>query len=232
MKNYLVVLLMFVSPTLTWAATEDDPLITKVMSEFRTFQDQGSSLVEWNIDTWVGKDLSKVWFKSSGQYVGSEIEGGDVELVYSRAISPYWDQQFGVRRDVASAGDNRSWLSYGYIGLAPYFISVDASVYVGEESSTQLRIQLEKELMLTQQWILTPEFDLVANGSSNANYGEGSGLSEIEFGLRLGYERSRKFQPFAGVLLRKAFGGTERFIEANGGDSSSIEGMIGIQAWF
>jgi copper resistance protein B len=101
-------------------------------------------------------------------------------------------------------GDNRNWVSYGYIGTAPYFIEVDARVFVGEDSSSQLLIELERELMLTQEWVLTPELDIVANGNSNQKYQEGSGLAEAEFSLRLGYERdgNRKFQPFVGITAR------------------------------
>lgn len=212
----------------------DDPWLGKVMSEFEYLQEEGESVVEWDIDAWYGRDLSKFWLKSSGEYVDSEFEKANIELVYSRAISPFWDQQFGVRHDLKPRvdGDSRNWLSYGFIGTAPYLFAVDARIFVGEESSTQLLIELEREIMLSQRWVLTPELDIVVNGDTSAKYREGAGLSEIELSLRLGYERSRKFQPFIGFILGKSFGTTRDFQMQAGEDDTSFEALLGVHSWF
>ena len=129
---------------------------------------------------------------------------------------------------------NDDLLNSIYIGTAPYFISVDARVFAGEESSSQLLIELERELMLTQEWVLTPELDIVANGRTNEQYEEGSGLAEIEFSLRLGYEHNgnRKFQPFIGVSTTQTFGRTKDILKARGSSSGDVEAVIGIHSWF
>ena len=214
----------------------DDPWLAKVMSEFEMLEEEGERVVEWDIDAWYGRDLSKYWIKSSGEYHGSELENANIELVYSRASSAYWDQQFGIRHDIKtdqlrqSGVDARNWLSFGYIGSAPYFVDVDARVFVGEQSSSQLLIELERELMITQQWVLTPELDIIANGRTNRQFAEGSGLAEIEFSLRLGYEArgNRQFQPFIGLTVDRKFGTTRQFAIQNGESSSDIRAMIGI----
>lgn len=214
----------------------DDPWLRKVMSEFEYLQEDGEGVLEWDIDAWYGRDLRKFWLKSSGEYAGSEVETANIELVYSRAVSAYWDQQYGLRQDFSAddAVDTRTWISYGFIGTAPYFISVDARLFIGEDTSSQLLIELERELMLTQEWVLTPELDIIANGRSNEQYQEGSGLAEIELGLRLGYEHegNRKFQPFIGLTARQRFGATRSVAKRQGRDSSSVEAMIGIHSWF
>ena len=219
-----------------WSSMGDDPWLSKTASEFEYLSEEGNSVIEWDIDFWVGRDLSKFWIKSSGEAVGSEIEDANIEFVYSRARYTTWDQQFGIRRDLKpnSNSDARSWVSYGYIGTAPYFVAVDARIFVGEKSSTQLLIELEKEIMLTQEWVLTPEIDITANGRTNEKFGEGSGLSEIEFGLRLGYERNgnRKFQPFIGLTARQSFGRSKDIAKTNGRDSGNFQAMIGIHSWF
>ncbi len=106
-------------------------------------------------------------------------------------------------------------MSFGYIGTAPYLVDVDARLILGERSSSQLLIELEKEVMLTQEWVLTPVLDIAANGRSNPVYGEGSGLSEVKFSLRLGYEANgnRKFQPFIGVSAHQTLGETRRMVK-------------------
>ncbi|MBL4672703.1 MAG: copper resistance protein B [Arenicella sp.] len=236
MKSLILIMCLLLPVQVSLAAMGDDPWLTKVMTEVEYLQDDGEDVVEWNIDAWVGRDLSKFWLKSSGEYADSEFEDANIEFVYSRAVSAYWDQQLGVRHDFKHDpdGDNRNWVSYGYIGTAPYFIAVDARVFVGEESSSQLLIELERELMLTQEWVLTSELDIVANGNSNRKYQEGSGLAEVEFSLRLGYERdgNRKFQPFVGITARQTFGKTKDFAQARGLASGSLEGIIGINSWF
>lgn len=218
------------------AMFKDDPWLNKVMSEFELLQEDGENVIEWDIDAWTGRDLSKFWIKSSGEYANSEFENANIELVYSHAISAYWDQQYGVRHDFKPNpnGDTRQWLSYGFIGTAPYFIEVDARVFLGEESSSQLLVELEREMMLTQQWVLTPELDIVANGRTNERFGEGSGLAEIEFSLRLGYEHNsnRKFQPFIGLTARQTFGSTRKLTKAVNKSSGVLEAIIGIHSWF
>ena len=218
------------------AMFKDDPWLTKVMSEFEYLQEDAEDVIEWDIDAWTGRDLSKFWVKSSGEYADSEFEDANIEFVYSRAVSAYWDQQFGVRHDFKPdpGGDTRNWVSYGFIGTAPYFVAVDARVFVGEESSSQLLIELEREMMITQEWVLTPELDIIANGRTNERFGEGSGLAEVEFSLRLGYERNgnRKFQPFIGLTANQTFGETRRLNKAEGGSGGGIEAIIGIHSWF
>ena len=214
----------------------DDPWLTKVKGEMEYFQEDGDDVFEWDIDTWRGQDLRKFWFKTAGEYADSEVENANIELVYSRAVTAFWDQQFGVRQDFDADPETnaRRWLSFGYIGTAPYFVDVDARIFVGEQSSTQLFIELERELMITQAWVLTPELDIVANGRTNERFSEGSGLAEIEFSLRLGYEHNgnRKFQPFIGVEAKTHFGATKRLIKSSGGSNSESFFTLGLHYWF
>ena len=223
------------------AGMGDDPLLTKVMSEFEFLPSEADGALEWDIDAWTGRDLYKVWIKSSGELsksdgAGSEFEEANIELVYSRAVYTTWDQQFGVRHDFKPSpdGKTRDWLSFGYIGTAPYFVEVDARIFIGDESSSQLLIELEREIMLTQEWVLTPELDIVANGRTNTQFNEGPGLAEIEFSLRLGYEAkgNRKFQPFVGLSARQTFGDTRRFEKLEGNKSGDFKAMLGIHSWF
>ncbi|MEM7358240.1 MAG: copper resistance protein B [Pseudomonadota bacterium] len=232
----LLMMCLFLFAVQGQAMFPDDPWLTKVKSEFEYLQDEGESVLEWDIDIWSGRDLSKFWIKSSGEYADSEFEDAKIELVYSHAISAYWDQQFGIRHDFRqdTGPDSRNWISYGYVGTAPYFIEIDARLFIGEESSSQILIELERELMITQEWVLTPEMDIVVNGRSNSTFEEGSGLAEIEFSLRLGYEPdgNRKFQPFFGLITRQLFGATRAMAKQNGSSGDDFAVMIGLHSWF
>ncbi len=60
----------------------------------------------------------------------------------------------------------------------------------------------------------------------------GSGLSDIDSGLRLRYEFSRKFAPYIGVTYQKWFGNTADIRQANGSPTRDFRATIGIRMWF
>ena len=219
----------------------DDPLLTKVEGEIAIVNGDSEQELEWDINTWMGRDLQKFWIKTSGAYAfsfdggeKSDIDTANIELVFSRAVTAYWDQQFGIRHDLEDAEGNptRNWLAFGYIGTSPYFIEMDARLFVGEESSIQFLLEAEREFMLSQQWVITSELDLVVNGNSNEQRKEGSGLSTLGFELKIGYQRSRKFLPFVGITYKQLFGETRELEKLTGGDNNKLEALIGIEAWF
>lgn len=215
----------------------DDPLLRKTMGEIETLKEGDADVIEWEVDTWIGYDFNKLWIKTEGEYAKeegeSETESANIEMVWSHAVAPYWDRQIGIRYDFKpDEPDNRTWLSVGFRGTAPYFWEIDANLYIGEDSSSQLNIEVEKELMLTQKWVITPEFDITVNGNTNEEYGEGSGLASIEAGIRIGYEFSRQFQPFIGIEGKQLFGKTKKLEDAEGHDTDNLSVIAGIHFWF
>jgi len=97
----------------------DDPWLSKTMGEIELLQEGEADVAEWEVDTWIGRDFHKFWIKTEGEYAReddeSEIESAQIELLYSRTVSAYWDQQFGIRSDV-EPDDGRYWLVFGYRG--------------------------------------------------------------------------------------------------------------------
>ena len=62
--------------------------------------------------------------------------------------------------------------------------------------------------MLTQQWVLSPEIEINFHGKNDEAREVGSGLSNIEAGIRLRYEVKREFAPYIGIHWEKKFGNT------------------------
>jgi copper resistance protein B len=62
--------------------------------------------------------------------------------------------------------------------------------------------------------------------------GLGSRLSEIDTGLRLRYELSRKFAPYIGVAYNGKFGETADFTRAEGGTVNDVRFIFGIRLWY
>src|SRR6056297_1046383 len=65
----------------------------------------GVNPLMWELQGYVGKDLNKFWFKSHGEALTTESEAElEFQGLYSRAITPYFDLQAGIRYDLAYEG--------------------------------------------------------------------------------------------------------------------------------
>ena len=93
-------------------------------------------------------------------------------------------------------------------------------------------MSVEYELLFTQRLILTPEIEVDFYGQNDAELGTGSGLSNVETGLRLRYEIRREFAPYIGVNWSKSFGNTAGFSRDEGEDVEDLQWVIGVRAWF
>ncbi len=232
MRRTLLLAGLLVCATPVWSGAEDDPLLFKAMIdqvEYRNGDEE--NLWVWEADAWAGYDLNKLWLKTEGEYTDSETEEAETQLLFSRAIAPYWDLQAGWRHEFRPR-PHRDWLALAFKGVAPYFFEVDASLFIGDEGRTGLRLQAEYELMFTQRLVLSPEVEFNLFGKDDPERGIGSGLADIELGLRLRYEIRREFAPYIGVNWEKTFGDTADFAREEGESTSDVQFVAGIRAWF
>ena len=233
MKKQTIAALMVIGlSTTALAGGKDDPLVYQVMIdklEVRNTDD--SNPVVLDADAWIGKDLNKFWFKTEVEYADSETEEAEVQFLYSRAVAPFWDFQAGWRRDIRPE-PNRDYLALGFKGLAPYLFEVDTGLFIGESGQIGARLDAEYEYMFTQKLVLSPEIEMNLYSEDDEEVGIGSGLSDMELGLRLRYEIRREFAPYIGVNWSKKFGQTADYAEEEGEDTSDVQVVIGLRAWF
>lgn len=232
LSSLVATILLATTGTITVAASKDDPLISTVIVdqfEVRDAEDETPLVVE--SQGWVGQDLNKLWFKADIERADGETEEAELQILYSKAIAPYWDLQMGVRRDFRPS-PNRSWAVIGFQGLSPYFFEVDTALFIGQHGRTALRLEAEYELMLTQQWVIAPEITANIYGKDDKDVGIGSGLSNTEVGLRLRYEIRREIAPYIGITWSKKFGETADYSRLAGADISDTQFVAGIRAWF
>lgn len=223
-------LLGHVSPAL--ADGKDDPLLTKVLiDQFEKRNTDGSDPLVLDGQAWIGRDLQKLWLKTEIERVDNETEEAELQALYSHAIAPYWDLQLGLRQDFQPS-PSRSWAVFGFQGLAPYFFEVDTALFIGESGRTALRLEAEYQLLFTQKLILTPDVKVNFYGQNDKDLSIGSGLSDVEAGLRLRYEIRREFAPYIGVNWNKSFGNTADFARDQGEDTDDHQWVIGLRAWF
>ena len=109
---------------------------------------------------------------------------------------------------------------------------VDAAVYVGEQGRTAARFSGEYDMLITQRLVLQPEVEVRAYGKNDPENGIGSGLSNVEVGLRLRYEIRREIAPYVGLHWERKFGQTADLARERGVDASELAIVVGIHAWF
>lgn len=194
-----------------------------------TFDDEHEGYA-WDAQGWQGGDIHRLWWKSEGEGgFDEEVEYAEIQVLYSRAVTPYFDVQAGLRQSYRPAGD-RTDLVIGVQGLAPYLFEVNAEAFVSSEGEVTARAEAEYDLRLTQRLILQPSAEINFSADEIPEFNIGSGLTDIELGARLRYELRRDFAPYVGVEWESALGPTRDMIKADAPDA--VRFVIGLHAFF
>lgn len=186
----------------------------------------------WDVAGWTGGDINRFWWKSEGEGDFDGEAEGEVQALYSRAISPFWDVQAGVRQDFRDDGEDPTHLVLGLQGLAPYWWEVDAAAFLSTEGDLTARVEAEYDQRITQRLILQPRVEVEAAASDVPELGLGSGFTHVEAGVRLRYEIAKEFAPYVGVEWSRELGDTADFTRAAGGEPEHTRFVIGLKAWF
>lgn len=213
-------------------AAHDDGTYTYVLFDRleATDGDHGRSQA-WEVQAWTGKDLDRLWLRSEGERVDGRTGAADIELLYGRAISPWWDLVAGVRHDFRP-GEAQGHAAIGVIGMAPYKFEVEATAYLSEAGDLSARLEVEYDTLLTNRLVLQWLAEAELHGGDDPSRGVGSGLSTIEFGLRLRYEIRREFAPYVGIVRERAFGGTAGLRRGQGDPVDDTLVVAGVRIWF
>jgi copper resistance protein B len=187
----------------------------------------------WDGEGWIGTDTNRLWFKSEGFVNNGTISDGDHEALYDRPIPHmrYFDAQIGVRADLDS-GPTRTWAAVGIEGLAPYRFEFAPTLYLRDGGHVAGRLAGSYDLLLTQRWIVQPEAELNFYSKDDPSRLIGSGFSDLDAGVRLRYEFSRKFAPYIGFAYNGKYGNTARYSRQAGETTSDYRLVFGLRLWF
>lgn len=191
----------------------------------------GTSAGAWDAHAWYGDDYNKLMFETEGLRMRGGTQDARAELLWDRIVARWWSLQMGARQDFDS-GPPRTWAAVGVQGLAPQWFGIEATLYVGDAGRTAARFQAQYELLLTQRLILQPELEVNLYGKSDPERTLGSGISDLEFGLRLRYEFRREIAPYIGLAWNQAFSETADLRRAAGERVSELSGVAGVRLWF
>ena len=156
MKKILKITAMLMAlGTLSYAGMGDDPLLSKLTIDELEKQGNDEKNIAWDTNLWIGYDLDKIYLYTEGEKPQSGSTESENQLVYSKAIAPYWDIQYGVGYD-KTATDSQTWGVIAIQGLAPYFFETRGALLIGKDGNVGLRLEAEYEALFTQKLILTP----------------------------------------------------------------------------
>ncbi len=193
---------------------------------------KGRDGFRWDGEAWYGGDINRLTLKSEGEGVfGEGVETAEAQALYSRAIGPYFNAQAGIRQDLGP-GPDRTYATIGFEGLSPYWFEVEGALFLSNKGDFLGRLEGYYDQRITQKLILQPmaEFNFALQNVPET--GTGSGLSDLELGLRLRYEVVKEFAPYVGIEWARKVGDTARFARAAGEDASSVSFVMGARAWF
>lgn len=184
----------------------------------------------WEGQGWIGSDVNRLWFRTEGEREDSATHSADLELLYGRGVTAWWDVVAGVRQEFQPAG--RTWAAIGVQGLAPHMFETQATLYVDEDGRVEANVEVEYELLLTNRLVLQPLVEVNFAARDDVERGVGAGLSTAEAGLRLRYEFTRKFAPYVGLAHERAFGSTADLGRASGEPEADTRWVVGLRTWF
>lgn len=198
---------------------------------------RGGGDVRWDIEGWYGKDYDRLWYKSEGERDTAFKADYDIDLqlLYGRVIHPYFDLEAGARLETQrfrNSNVTRPQAVVGLEGLLPYFIELESAVFVDPRGHVSGRASLTTDFLFTNRLILQARFEANAAVQEVERFTTGRGLNNIEAGVRLRYEFSRRLAPYVGVSFDQSFSRTADFVRAEGGDPGQIRFVVGVRLLF
>lgn len=193
---------------------------------------RGRDGYRWDGEAFYGGDINRFWMKSEGEgELSRGLDSGDVQLLYSRAVDPFFNLQAGVRQDIGP-GPRRTYATLGVEGLAPGMFEVEAAMFLSTKGELLGRVEGYYDQRVTQRLILQPRVEVNLSGQDITENAVGAGVTNVELGVRLRYEFARQFAPYVGVSYSRKFGNTARLARAAGEDVHATSLVAGIRFWF
>ncbi len=178
----------------------------------------------WDFGGRWGGDYHKFAWKTEGQYVDGATDDAELELLYARAWTAFFDLQFGIRYADTTAGGITSAVA-GTQGLLPYRVESDLALFLSENGDVSGRAEFEKDFFLAERLVVQPRAEIGVAFQDVPAQDIDAGLSKLSLGVRLRYDLTRKFAPYLGVAWEKSFRDTA-------GDDEDTTALAGMRFWF
>lgn len=185
----------------------------------------------WSVQGNYGDDRNKLWLRTQGLKVPGELDPTTSgEVLWWRSWTAFFGTQLGVRQDFGSGA--HTYLAAGIEGLAPYWFEIEATAYAGEDGRLSARLKASYDILFSNRLILTPNLEANLYSKAEEERALGSGLGNVEGGLRLRYEFSRKVALYVGYVWERSFGDTADRRRAEGDPVNEHRVVAGIRMWW
>jgi len=210
----------------------DDPLVWMLeVEELEHRRDGGAGDLHWDVVGWIGYDDNRLALRSEGERETGGPAENQLELLWWRPLSAWWDLVAGARYDSGPL-DDRAYLAVGVQGLAPQWLHVEATGYLGDRGDWGVRLQADYDWLFTQRLVLAARAEGEWWSDSDDRLARGSGESAATLGLRLRYEIRREFAPYLGLEWKRSLGDSADLVRAAGDDVDSHRWVAGVGFWF
>ena len=167
--------------------------------------------INFDAKTWYGGAYQRIWLRSQGEIATTRRDGeAEAEVLYGRLIDPFWDAVIGVRMEQRwrDRTTRRAQLEVGVIGLAPYRIDLEPTIFISKNGELSARLEAGFPILVTQRLIVLPEMELNAGFQPVPEFGVRRGLNDYEMGVRVRYEFRREIAPYVGWSRSRRLGAT------------------------
>lgn len=207
------------------------PVAKLLVDELEFLSGNEGSGVNWTAQGSYGGDHDKFWARTQGLKIPGEVldPTSGVEALWWHAISPFWGTQLGLRQDFGT--NSHTYAAFGIQGLAPRWFEIQATGYVGDAGRISARFKASYDMRFTNRWILVPSVETNLYSKADAARGTGTGLGNVELGLRLRYEVIRKFAPYVGYVWERSFAATAELRRAEGGSVNEHRFVAGFRVF-
>lgn len=188
---------------------------------------QGGARASWDIDARVGTDENRLMFKSEGQYIRGRGENAEVQLLYDRPVSEFFDFQVGLRQLFVPVG--RTYFAIGVQGILPWFIDTEATLFVSSKGQPSGRVKAAMDWAWTGSIYSRPSIELNAYGSNDPQAGSYAGMGTMKLALQTRYQVTSQVAPYVEIGWEKAFGQTGSAMRQDGERSDAAYAVVGVR---
>lgn len=201
------ILLTILSVSWLFGASGGDIFRSSFVVDQLEYQKNDEKSLSWDSYYFAGYDLDKIYIYSEGEKPKSGKASIETQLVYSKALTSFWDIQMGIEQD-KTPDHSKTWAIFGFQGLAQYFLETKTSFLFASDGNIAIKTNTEYDLLLSQKLILSPSIKLSAFSKNDESMEIGKGVSNMTIGARLRYEFKREFAPYLGFEWNKNYGKT------------------------
>lgn len=223
-------------PPKGWPDPVHDRRNTFAVAEVIDFRPNGDqSDFAWDLNGWHGGDLNRLWFKSEGEQSAREAERNiDAQLLYGRFVKKFYDVQLGAGVQTATfkgRSSTRAQAVVGFEAFVPFKADLETLLFISQDGDVSGRVTFIRDLLITQRLILQPRVETNIAAQQVERFRVGTGLNNIELGVRVRYEVRREFGPYVGLEFDRSFFGTADLLREDGEDPSQWRFVFGVRVW-